>query len=187
MQEPNESSSTPSRPSPWRRRARSWAINIAILFAAFLAAHLWQTRNMASGQAPEVQFERAVTAGNSQTLTQWRQQHAGEPVVLYFWATWCPICKLEQGSVDALVQKYPVLPIAMQSGPASTVAAYEQKSGLRWNSAMDPQGDIARTFGVNSTPSFIILAPDGTISSRTVGLTSNWGLQLRLLWARIAG
>ena len=52
---------------------------------------------------------------------------------------------------------------------------------------MDPQGDIARTFGVNSTPSFIILAPDGTISSRTVGLTSNWGLQLRLLWARIAG
>lgn len=187
MQEPNESSSTPSRPTPWRRRARSWAINIAILFAAFLAAHLWQTRNMASGQAPEVQFERAVTAGNSQTLTQWRQQHAGEPVVLYFWATWCPICKLEQGSVDALVQKYPVLPIAMQSGPASTVAAYEQKSGLRWNSAMDPQGDIARTFGVNSTPSFIILAPDGTISSRTVGLTSNWGLQLRLLWARIAG
>ena len=178
---------TPVPPSPWRRRARSWAVNIAILFAAFLAAHLWQTRNMASGQAPEVQFERAVTAGNSQTLTQWRQQHAGEPVVLYFWATWCPICKLEQGSVDALVQKYPVLPIAMQSGPASTVAAYEQKSGLRWNSAMDPQGDIARTFGVNSTPSFIILAPDGTISSRTVGLTSNWGLQLRLLWARIAG
>ncbi|MEZ7870590.1 MAG: redoxin domain-containing protein [Brachymonas denitrificans] len=152
-----------------------------------MAAHLWQTRNMASGQAPEVQFERAASVGATHTLTQWRQQHAGEPVVLYFWATWCPICKLEQGSVDALVQKYPVLPIAMQSGPAATVATYEQKSGLRWNSAMDPQGDIARTFGVNSTPSFIILAPDGSISSRTVGLTSNWGLQLRLLWARIAG
>lgn len=183
----SEPTPKPPGPSPWRRRARSLAVNLAILLAAFMAAHLWQTRNMASGQAPDVQFERAASVGTTHTLTQWRQQHAGEPVVLYFWATWCPICKLEQGSVDALVQKYPVLPIAMQSGPAATVATYEQKSGLRWNSAMDPQGDIARTFGVNSTPSFIILAPDGSISSRTVGLTSNWGLQLRLLWARIAG
>ena len=176
-----------NQPGWWQRHRKSLLLNLAVFLVVAFGIQAWQTRHMASGQAPDVTLQRALTPQQQDSLASWRQQHAGEPVVLDFWATWCPICTLEQGSVDALVQKYPVLPIAMQSGPASTVAAYEQKSGLRWNSAMDPQGDIARTFGVNSTPSFIILAPDGTISSRTVGLTSNWGLQLRLLWARIAG
>ena len=147
----------------------------------------WQTRHMASGQAPDVTLQRALTPQQQDSLASWRQQHAGEPVVLYFWATWCTICRIEQPMINGLIQSQPVLPIAMQSGPAASVLAYERQHGLAWNSVVDPDGGIARHFGISATPSFVVLDAQGNISSSTVGLTSPWGLRLRLWRARLAG
>ncbi len=177
---------TSTSPSRWRR-ARSWLLQLALIAAVLLAVQAWQTRNMASGPAPEASFQRATSPTVEQTLAQWRATHGGQPVVLYFWATWCTVCKVEQPMIDDLVRSHPVLPLALQSGPAATVAAYEQRSGLQWNSAVDTQGDIARAFGVHATPSFVVLDGDGRIASRTVGLTSPWGLRLRLWWTGLTG
>ena len=89
--------------------------------------------------------------------------------------------------INGLIQSQPVLPIAMQSGPAASVLAYERQHGLAWNSVVDPDGGIARHFGISATPSFVVLDAQGNISSSTVGLTSPWGLRLRLWRARLAG
>ena len=89
--------------------------------------------------------------------------------------------------LNGLIQSQPVLPIAMQSGPAASVLAYERQHGLAWNSVVDPDGRIARHFGISATPSFVVLDAQGNISSSTVGLTSPWGLRLRLWRARLAG
>jgi len=62
--------------------------------------------------------------GRSGSLDDWRAEHPGETVVVYFWATWCPICKMQEGSVDALRADWPVFTVAMQSGNASAVASF---------------------------------------------------------------
>lgn len=118
------------------------------------------------------------------TLAEWRHPYAGQPVVLYFWASWCSICRLEQPLISDFVGRYPVLPIALRSGSAAQVAAYEQRHGLHWNSALDPDGTLAAAFGVRGTPAFIVLDANGHISSRTLGMTTPWGLRLRLWQAR---
>ena len=62
--------------------------------------------------------------GRSGSLDDWRAEHPGETVAVDFWATWCPICKMQEGSVDALRPDWPVLTAAMQSGNTSAVASF---------------------------------------------------------------
>ena len=176
-----------NQPGWWQRHRKSLLLNLAVFLVVAFGIQAWQTRHMASGQAPDVTLQRALTPQQQDSLASWRQQHTGEPVVLYFWASWCTICRIEQPMINGLIQSQPVLPIAMQSGPAASVLAYERQHGLAWNSVVDPDGGIARHFGISATPSFVVLDAQGNISSSTVGLTSPWGLRLRLWRARLAG
>ena len=170
----------------WHRRGRRWLVELLLIVAILGAMQVWQTRHMRTGQAPDAVLVRAGMASSPSTLGAWRASHRGEAVVLYFWATWCPVCKAEEPLMDGLIQRFPVLPIALQSGSAADVARFESRQGLRWQSVADADGGLARLYGVQATPSFVIIGPDGRIVSRTVGLTSPWGLRLRLWWARLA-
>ena len=175
------------KPGWWQRNRKSLLVQLALFLLVAFGIQAWQTRHMASGQAPDVTIQRALSPQQTLSLADWRQQQVGGPVVLYFWASWCTICRLEQPMINGLIQSQPVLPIAMQSGPASQVLGYERQHGLNWNSVVDPDGSMARHFGVSATPSFVVLDAQGNISSTTVGLTSPWGLRLRLWRARLAG
>lgn len=170
---------------PIIKRLRTWLPAVLVFIVFYSAMHAWQTRDMASGMAPEVSFTQSDNS-HAMRLNEWRMAHAGEPTVLYFWATWCAVCHVEQPLISQFVQQYPVLPVAMQSGNATQVAQFEQQHGLLWHSAIDSQGDIAKAFGIAGTPSFVVLDANGRISSRTIGITSPWGLRARLLWARLS-
>ena len=41
-------------------------------------------------------------------LAAWRAAHAGRPLLLYFWAEWCPICRTTSGSVSNVSADWPV-------------------------------------------------------------------------------
>ena len=167
------------------RKLRAWGLQLLVLAAVLWGVHLWQTRHIVSGVAPEVTLQRSHSPDASTSLSAWRQQYAGQPVILYFWATWCTICRIEQPLVKGLVHNYPVLPIAMQSGSAQAVQSYEARHGLAWNSALDPNSTIAQTYGIQAVPSFVVLDAHGRVHSTSVGITSSWGLQLRLWLARV--
>lgn len=135
---------------------------------------------MASGTAPL--FSTVGPQGQTINLETYR----GEPVLLHFWATWCPICELEQDSISAIAQDWPVVTIAFQSGTNEEVQRYLQRRGMQhWTVGMDEAGVIARQYGVNAVPSAYILDGAGNIRFTEVGLTSSWGLRLRLWWASL--
>jgi len=46
----------------------------------------------------------------------------------------------------------------------------------------DPDGEIARRWGVAGVPASFVIDPEGRIASSTVGLSTEPGLRLRL-WA----
>ncbi|HEC45292.1 MAG TPA: redoxin domain-containing protein, partial [Epsilonproteobacteria bacterium] len=54
----------------------------------------------------------------------------GKPIIIHFWATWCPTCKLEAGNIQSISEKFRVLTIAVQSGDDRAIESYMKENGL---------------------------------------------------------
>jgi cytochrome c biogenesis protein CcmG/thiol:disulfide interchange protein DsbE len=90
----------------------------------------------------------------------------GTPVVLNFWATWCPPCRAELPELTAASQRYAgqvaIVGINQAEAPA-TVANFAQKVGLRFRVPMDQQGAVSRVYGVRSLPTTFFIDRAGII------------------------
>lgn len=172
---------------PRSRRLARWAAEAAVLLLALAGLHAWQTRDVPSGPAPRFSAAAALPAGEAAQLSldQWRAAHPGHAVALHFWATWCSICRLEQHNVTRVASDWPVLAVATQSGPAAEVHAALARRRLAWATVTDPDGTLLRRYGLKAVPGFVVVAPDGQLSSVSVGYTSELGMRLRLWWAEL--
>lgn len=153
---------------------RSVAVNL-LLFALMVAGiRLWQQRDMVSGAAPEL--SGTTLAGEAYTLAA----HRGRPVLVQFWASWCPVCRAEQSSIAAIAENDPdVITVAMQSGNAAQVAGYMREQGVSYPVLNDPDAVIASRWGVHAVPVSFIVAPDGSIRFVEVGYTTGVGIRIR--------
>lgn len=103
-----------------------------------------------------------------------------KPAVIYFWASWCGICKAMQGTVAGLAAEIPVITVATQSGDRGEVANYQRHSHFSVPTILDEDGGLARNYGLRGVPAFFIIGRDGNVLFATTGLTSAWGIRLRL-------
>ncbi|WP_018141478.1 protein disulfide oxidoreductase [Thioalkalivibrio sp. ALJ7] len=169
----------PKRPKPsGRRRALSWGIQIGLALVIFLVVRAWMARDMVEGPAPE--FEAQLLDGTPVTLAD----YADEPMLLHFWATWCPICRLEEGEIVRLSQSHPVLTVAMQSGTPEEVLDHLNERERELAVVNDPQGALAAQYNVRGVPATFIINPDGEIVFRKQGYAPPFELRLRLWLAR---
>jgi thiol-disulfide isomerase/thioredoxin len=170
-----------------RTHWKSHLLNLALLVTIVVAVQAWQTRHVPAGPAPDLAISVLQPDGTtrSTTLAQWRQAHPGQPVALHFWAEWCPICRAEESSVTRLAQDWPVLTVAMQSGPAAKVRQVQQQRQLPWQTAIDTRGELTRAFGFQSVPAFVVIDGQGRLRSASAGYTTELGMRLRLWWVRL--
>ncbi|MBS1143686.1 MAG: putative suppressor for copper-sensitivity [Proteobacteria bacterium] len=166
------------KPAP---RWRQWALEGLIFIVLFAAFQAWQMRDTPRGPAP--QFAGQQTDGQPFDLAAWRREHPGQPLLIYFWADWCGVCKATAGSIDNVGQDWPMITVAMQSGPSDKVAETLRQRSHAWPTVADPEGSLFRQYGFQGVPAYVIVGPDGDIRSTTVGYTSEIGLRLRLWWA----
>ncbi len=136
----------------------------------------WTLRDMVDGEVPALQAVQLD--GRVFDLRQ-----APRPILIHFWATWCSICRLEQDAVQALSEDYPVITIAMQSGDVAEIQRFMQQNGLDFPVINDPDGSIARRFGVRAVPASFFVDAGDSIVFRESGYTTGWGLRLRGWWA----
>ena len=101
------------------------------------------------------------------------------PGVIYFWAEWCGVCQIMQDGVNKIIGDYPLLTVAFQSGSAGAVNSYLQQKQLGWPVLNDPQGQVAKKFGVKAVPTLFFTNSRGEIVFTTVGYTSELGLRIR--------
>jgi thiol-disulfide isomerase/thioredoxin len=184
MQPADPPSAPTPAPRPQRRRWPRLAAEIGIVVLAVLAIQWWQARDVPQGPAPE--FTAPMADGGIGSLAGWRAAHPGRTVGIYFWADWCPICRAQQGSVDALRADWPVLTVAMQSGDAAAVAKVLRERGLDWPAVIDADGRIAARYGLHGVPALVVVDGRGEIRSVTVGYTTGPGMRLRL-WRATRG
>lgn len=165
---------TEDKPRSWRRRLLSGVAQLAILLVLVLAAEAFMTRGSVGVVAPAI--EAPTLGGERFSLEQYR----GKPAVVHFWATWCPVCELEQGMIDGVADDLPMITVSMQSGRPQEVHAYLAEQGVDYPVVNDERGWIAQQYGVKAVPASFILDGEGRVRFATRGYTTGWGLRIRL-------
>ncbi len=166
--------SKPKKKYRWLRLLFEILIIVAIVFAI----RAWQQKDTVSGVAPS--FQSVMLDGKTISL----EDYNGKPLLLHFWASWCPFCKFEESSINDIQKDWPVLTVAYQSGDKSDVIKHmKQRSIEAWPTIVDQDSRLADLFGVKGVPTSYVIDGNGNIRFTEVGLTSGWGLRLRLWWA----
>jgi thiol-disulfide isomerase/thioredoxin len=103
-----------------------------------------------------------------------------KPILIHFWATWCPICKIEASNIQKISENFQVLSVAVDS---KNIQAYLYENSLTFKTVDDKDGQIAKHFNISVFPTTIIYDKNQEMVFSEVGYTSTWGLWIRMLWA----
>ena len=171
-----ETESEPQKQHPVRRRALRWLLQAAVLTGVLLALHAYQTRGLTEGTAPELQGR--LLDGTPVSLHALR----GRPVLLHFWATWCPVCALQQTAIHRIARDHTVLTVALDSAPEHYLREWMRDKRVSYPVMRDADGALAGGFGVRGVPTSVVIDARGEIRFLEVGYTTEAGLRMRLWW-----
>ena len=163
------------KPGRWQR----WALEALGIVAIVVVVQVWQARGLPEGEAPAL----AGTTVTGDTLDLKALAAGGRPVLVAFWGTWCPVCKAEDGNLEAVARDHGFIGVAMQSGDTKAVAAHLAERRLSFPTVNDEDGAIARLWRVRGLPTHFVVDSSGQIRFRVVGYATEWGLRARLWWA----
>lgn len=105
----------------------------------------------------------------------------GQPLVLNFWAAWCPPCKAEfpewQQVVDAHAGEFRILSVAVDESedPRALVRA----QGYSWDFVSSPD-DIASLYGIHAIPQTLFIDREGRIVDQAVGALNKAAFEEKL-------
>ncbi|MGD8265292.1 MAG: protein disulfide oxidoreductase [Chromatiales bacterium] len=158
-----------------RKRRRIWRyfIEALLVIAIVIGISSWRTHDAASGPAPLL--SGMTLTGETFSLPE----QPGEPVLVYFWASWCPVCKLQESNIARLSQKYPVITVAMSSGTDDEVREYLEQEGVMFRVINDESGEISNRWGVRGVPTTFVIDGGGEIRFVESGYTTTPGLMVR--------
>ncbi|MDO5091546.1 MAG: protein disulfide oxidoreductase [Cardiobacteriaceae bacterium] len=106
-------------------------------------------------------------------------QGRDKPLFLYFWGSWCGICRHTSPQVQSLKNAgYAVISIASHSGSDADLRAYLAKHGWDFPVINDAHGTLHRDFAIVAVPT-IAIVQNGQIRVSTSGWSSAWGLRAR--------
>jgi len=106
-----------------------------------------------------------------------------KPIMIHFWATWCPICSIEASNIQTISEHFEVITIAVDSASQEEIYSYLQKHNLTFNVVDDFDKHYAALFNISVYPTTFIYDKNQNLIFSEVGYTSTIGLYLRMLWA----
>lgn len=101
----------------------------------------------------------------------------GKPVLLNFWATWCPPCREEMPYLQQIHEEWSgegliVLAVNIGESPAA-VEEFAQVYNLTLPILLDINGAAAQVYNVTAIPATFFIDRDGIIQKKVVG--AFWG------------
>ena len=92
------------------------------------------------------------------------------PVLLVFWATWCPECKAAIPEINAmttepLAGKLQILGLAFRESREKVAYAVKAR-GIRYTVLLDERGQVARAYGVVGIPTYVLIDRRGNVAYR---------------------
>jgi len=131
--------------------------------------HADQTLTPVPGNTPAPDFSLQDTDGNLHRLSEYR----GRPVIINFWATWCPPCREEIPSMNRawhVLREEGVAMLAINVGEdEDTIFVFTADYPADFPLLLDRSGDIIGQWPVKGLPTTYVIAPDGSIAYRAIG------------------
>lgn len=93
-------------------------------------------------------------------------QPAGKPLLLEFWATWCPPCRKSIPHLNELYAKYKdrgLVAIGVTDEDRPVVESFLQKMPMNYAVAIDAEGKLAAGFGISAIPHALLVDKTGKI------------------------
>lgn len=132
----------------------------------------------AKPEPPELQapnFTVQDTAGKQVAL----HDLVGKPVIVNFWASWCPPCKAEMPDFEAAYKEHgdtiQFMMVNMTDGGRETVATAEQfikGQGYTFPVYFDTEQEAAITYGVSAIPTTYFINAQGNLVAYAAGAIS---------------
>ncbi len=124
-----------------------------------------QTANQASPQAATAAADLALQSLDGTTI-KLSDYKGKKPVVLDFFATWCPNCQRNMPHVSALYSQYKdrveIIAVDLQE-EKSLVQKFVQQYGVTYPVVLDPNGTARDAFQVQYTNVHVLIDKDGNV------------------------
>lgn len=132
---------------------------------------------------PQAFFEATLPdlQGNQQALSQWQ----GEPLVINFWATWCPPCVKEIPDLNELAGKHPSARfVGVAVDTAANVRKFIETIPIHYPVVIaGHQGiELVRELGnaAGGLPFTVLIRPDGSVQEIILGIVDPQSLDLQI-------
>jgi cytochrome c biogenesis protein CcmG, thiol:disulfide interchange protein DsbE len=116
-------------------------------------------------------FTLKTIEGDSITLSSIR----GQPILLNFWATWCPFCVDEMPAFQNVYEEFKddgfiVISITKEVGSEmDNVVDFRDNFNLTFPILLDEGGVVTKRYYVNSLPRTLMITPEGVINNILMG------------------
>lgn len=160
------------------RRVVRWTVDLLLMLVVVVAISAWQTRKHLRG-VPLPALQLRATSGQAVSLESLR----GKKTLLYLWAPWCGVCKVESPNIDHVKSL-----VGERANVVSIVAAYQSEDEVRRIVADKGIGypvllgddAVERAFKVSAFPTVYFIDEQGRIKGSATGYTTTIGLLARL-------
>jgi thiol-disulfide isomerase/thioredoxin len=100
----------------------------------------------------------------------------GRPIVLNFWASWCPPCRAHKPDFDKIYDEMKAdvafLMVNLTDGQRETIesaSSYIAEHGYRFPVYFDTTREAAWAYGVTSVPTTVFISKDGYVTHEHIG------------------
>jgi len=119
---------------------------------------------------PAPDFALTSLSGDEVTLSKLR----GQVVLLDFWATWCPPCRVSMPHLEKLRQEFGqkgLTVLGVTAEDADTVEPFIREHSITFTILLDPDGVAVRAYRVTGIPRSLIIDREGKVHADLTG----WG------------
>ena len=160
---------------PWKFLAIALFVVLVVAFFSLMAFGL-ANRSPVTGRSGETRVGKPAPDFSVSLLNGGEFQlsdHRGRPVVVNFWASWCPPCRQESPGFEQIWRRYreqgvQFVGVNIQDSDADA-QAYVREFGLSFPNGRDRDGDITIDYGVIGLPVTFFVGRGGSVEGRWVG------------------
>ena len=142
---------------------------LLIFFLAFACKEKPEKTSLPKLGTAAIDFNCQDLKGQTWSLDKVR----GKVVLLRFWADWCPYCRYEMPIIDKYYKKlnkegFLVLAVNVKQS-AEVALAFTAQLDLTFPVPLDPDGKMARRYGVYAIPTNFLIDRQGIIRQILIG------------------